>query len=314
MKLRLLTTLLVLTSLQLATAEEGWIEDFSAAKEQAAKEKKDILLDFTGSDWCSWCIKLRDEVFSKPEFKEAIPKSFVLVEVDFPHEKPQEEKIKLQNTKLQETYSIEGYPSILLTDATGRAFARTGYTPGGPVPYVKDLEAMRASREKRDAAFAKAEKAEGMERAKALDEGLQCLDDEIVTAYYSREIESIISLDKDDTLGRKRGLAINTASKELELKLQTLMAERKTEEFATTIDSFITEWKLEGVSKQRMLMNKLSLYGPDKLDEVDKFLDEVIAINPTSPPAKSAEQVKTQVANMRKKAPEPTEEVKRPKE
>ena len=56
-----------------ATAGEGWIENFEAAKKQAAKENKDILIDFTGSDWCGWCIKLKDEVFTKALFKKEAP-------------------------------------------------------------------------------------------------------------------------------------------------------------------------------------------------------------------------------------------------
>lgn len=41
---------------------EGWVSDFAAAKKEAAESKKDLLVDFTGSDWCGWCIKLVDEV------------------------------------------------------------------------------------------------------------------------------------------------------------------------------------------------------------------------------------------------------------
>ncbi|MCK5682332.1 thioredoxin family protein, partial [bacterium] len=35
-----------------------WQTDFAAAKAQAQKENKLLLIDFTGSDWCGWCKKL----------------------------------------------------------------------------------------------------------------------------------------------------------------------------------------------------------------------------------------------------------------
>ena len=68
-------------------AGDLWVSDFEKAKASAAKEGKDLLIDFTGSDWCSWCIKLRKEVFDLDAFKAAGPKNFVLVEIDFPQNK-----------------------------------------------------------------------------------------------------------------------------------------------------------------------------------------------------------------------------------
>ena len=63
-------------------ASEGWIADFDEAVKLAKAEKKDLFVDFTGSDWCGWCKKLDAEVFSKEEFLTAAKKSFVLVALD----------------------------------------------------------------------------------------------------------------------------------------------------------------------------------------------------------------------------------------
>ena len=41
-----------------SAAGEGWMTDFEAAQVKAKAENKPMLLDFTGSDWCGWCIKL----------------------------------------------------------------------------------------------------------------------------------------------------------------------------------------------------------------------------------------------------------------
>src|SRR3954452_691167 len=87
-----------------SAAKEGWTENYEAARAQAKKENKKVLLDFTGSDWCPWCIKLDMEVFSKPEFKEYAAKHLVLVEVDFPQRSKQSPATKKQNEALQAKY------------------------------------------------------------------------------------------------------------------------------------------------------------------------------------------------------------------
>ena len=88
MKKTMLASLLLALTVSLSTAAgEGWMTDFEAAKQKAAAENKDLLVDFTGSDWCGWCIKLVDEVFKHDAFKQGAADNFVLVELDFPQDK-----------------------------------------------------------------------------------------------------------------------------------------------------------------------------------------------------------------------------------
>src|SRR5205814_4270434 len=89
-------------------AELPWMTDLPKAQAKAKSEKKLVMLDFTGSDWCGWCIKLNKEVFSKPEFEEYAKKNLVLVEVDFPRHKELTEEQKKANESLQEKYRIQG--------------------------------------------------------------------------------------------------------------------------------------------------------------------------------------------------------------
>lgn len=79
---------------------QSWITDFAQAQKEAANRKVPILANFSGSDWCGWCIRLDEEVFSKPEFKAYAEKNLVLFVADFPQGKPQADGIKLQNQKL----------------------------------------------------------------------------------------------------------------------------------------------------------------------------------------------------------------------
>ena len=92
----------------LATSQSAqqWETNYQAALEQAAKENKMVLLDFTGSDWCGWCIKLKKDTFSKPEFQKLAEEKLVLVELDFPRSKTQSAELKKQNQELAEKFGI----------------------------------------------------------------------------------------------------------------------------------------------------------------------------------------------------------------
>ncbi|HEY5769113.1 MAG TPA: thioredoxin family protein, partial [Terrimicrobium sp.] len=138
-----LTTLLAYCCvLMSAQSAEQWQTDYSAALEQAGKENKMVLLDFTGSDWCGWCIKLKKDTFSKPEFQKFAEGSLVLVELDFPRKKEQSAELKKQNQELAEKFGIEGFPTLVLLDPQGKEAARNvGYLPGGPEGFVKWVEA-----------------------------------------------------------------------------------------------------------------------------------------------------------------------------
>ena len=133
----------VLLSISAAEAKPGWLTDFKKAQAQAKTDNKLMLVDFTGSDWCGWCIKLDKEVFGKPEFQEYATKNLVLMEVDFPRRKEQSSSLKAQNEKLAEQYGIEGFPTILVLDAQGKKIGELGYTPGGAAAFIAELEKLR---------------------------------------------------------------------------------------------------------------------------------------------------------------------------
>ena len=121
--------------------------DFDAAKAKAAAENKPLLVDFTGSDWCGWCIKLKEEVFSQPAFQEYAEDELVLVELDFPQGKPQSAELKEQNASLARQYGIRGFPTILILSPEGELIEKTGYRRGGAEQYVDHIQAIVASAE-----------------------------------------------------------------------------------------------------------------------------------------------------------------------
>lgn len=129
----------------LATAaEHRWFADYDEAVKVAKEEKKDLLVDFTGSDWCIWCIRLHDEVFEHDTFYDAVSKDYVLVALDFPNK--EEVKAKVPNPKrneeLQAKYEIQGFPTVLLMDTDGEVFGQTGYRRGGPEQYVEHVQSL----------------------------------------------------------------------------------------------------------------------------------------------------------------------------
>ena len=114
--------------------------DLEAAKAKAKAEKNVLLLDFTGSDWCGWCIKLDKEVFSKKEFQDYAAEKLVLVKVDFPRTTKLAPELEKQNKDLAKKYEIQGYPTIKLVKPSGSEIAETGYEEGGPAKYVESLK------------------------------------------------------------------------------------------------------------------------------------------------------------------------------
>ncbi|HOX05965.1 MAG TPA: thioredoxin family protein [Planctomycetota bacterium] len=202
-RLVLVSVILFLSLAGAAFPAELWTEDAKAAMAQAAKEKKDLLIDFTGSDWCGWCIKLDKEVFSQEAFSAEAAKNFVFLKLDFPRKKALPDEVKKQNAEWQARFQVSGYPTIILADAEGRPYAKTGYRPGGPEGYLKHLAELQGMRAKRDAALAKAGGLEGAERAKCLDEALSAVGVEMALASYGEQVAEIIKLDADGKAGLK---------------------------------------------------------------------------------------------------------------
>ena len=143
MKKSAMGLLAVLALLGVNAAASEWLTDLPKAQAKAKEEKRMVLLDFTGSDWCGWCIKLHNEVFSKPEFAEYARKNLVLVEVDFPRKKKLSAEQKKANDALQQKYRIEGYPTIIVLNGEGKKIGELGYMPGGPKAFIAELEKVK---------------------------------------------------------------------------------------------------------------------------------------------------------------------------
>jgi thiol-disulfide isomerase/thioredoxin len=285
----------------IALAGEGWQTDWQAAKDAAAKDGRDILVDFTGSDWCGWCIRLDKEVFSQEAFTTYAAASLVLMEVDFPRKKELPPELKAQNQALQEQFGVTGFPSLFLTDAQGCPFGRTGYKAGGADAYVAHLKELVQVREQRDQAFEKAKQAQGLERAKLLAQGLEPIPASLL-GFYEATVREIRELDPDDQAGFKAKLAEMELGG-LEDRVRSLCRDGKQDEAIAAVDTFIGDHGATGELKQKALMAKLNACPPqtqEGLTAADALMDEVIAVDAASPTAKQCTAIKARIVEMRK--------------
>ncbi|MCC9071980.1 thioredoxin family protein [Flavobacterium sp. F-65] len=143
MKKIFIALLLVLGSFAVQAQELKWYTDVKEAIAVSNKEKKPMLLFFTGSDWCGWCIRLQSEVLKTAEFNKWAKDNVVLVELDFPRRTPQTPQVKAQNNELQQVFGIQGFPTVYFTNAENKdgkvnfqGLGTTGYVAGGPSAWL----------------------------------------------------------------------------------------------------------------------------------------------------------------------------------
>lgn len=279
---------------------EGWTEDFTGAKQTATTQSKDMLLDFTGSDWCGWCVKLNKEVFSHDEFKTYAKDNFVLVELDYPRAKEQSDEIKTQNAALKTTYAIRGYPTILLTDELGRPYAKTGYKAGGPEAYVDHLEELKQVRVNRDEQLDAAENAEGLAKAKHLHEAMQTVGDDLALTHYKETVNQIIELDAENKAGLKKYYDDLATTKQLKAEIQQTMRSAQADAPAAIakLDAMLAQDNLTTAIRQEALAMKSQIQLFIIKDQASAKATLLKAIE-ADPESDMAKQLKTVIDNER---------------
>lgn len=149
-----------------AYAADGWMTDLPAAMQKAAKENKLVLIDFTGSDWCSACVQLRRNVLDNPDFRAYADERFVLMEVDLPQRKSFDPVLRAKNEAIAARYEVAAYPTIMVLNPQGGVLG--GFQEGDKT--VKEAIAVLDNAYTVDALFRKAAMQSGLERAKTLYE------------------------------------------------------------------------------------------------------------------------------------------------
>ena len=259
-----------------------WTEDINAAIEQAAVDDKDLMILYTGSDWCPPCKLLEKEVLSQKEFLFEIDPHYLLVKLDFPQQVEQDPEIAQRNQEWAVRFGIEGFPTVVLTDVSLKPYAFLGYEEGGFQNYLAIVEEARQVRITRDKKLKLAAVAEGSEKAKLLDEAIGGMKEALVRVYYPDVIEQIIELAPKNEFGL-RAKWNGQAEAEMRKMMLTdmLMVSRieRPDRAIAFIDEVLEEMDFSDQQKFDALQIKLSIVRQlQKPELVNELMDEMLAI------------------------------------
>ena len=280
-------------------AAEGWLTDMDAAKKEAAEQKKDLMIEFTGSDWCPPCMQLRANVFSKPDFQKEAQKNFVLLELDYPRSKEQSAEVKAANQKLAEQYGVTGFPTVVFADASGKPFG--GFVGGRPREDVmKAIQDALKNKEALQAAEANVAKASTDEaKVAALMEVLKLAPKDYVDNFYGDVKAEIKKLDKDDKSGLKAADAHADQLKKEQKEVQDYLAGKMTAnttpaEALQVVKSYPNRDKLLPETQQELLMMEFGTFlnSTGDVDGAVLILDKVAELKPGTEAGQQAPRIK----------------------
>jgi thioredoxin-related protein len=301
-----ISSVLIWTSSSLCAADGAWNTNFEAAKKDAVSEKKDLLLEFTGSDWCPPCKMLHETILTKDVFLNYAKEHFVLVELDFPKTKKLAPEVAKQNDELQKKMGVSGFPTVFLCDATGKPYATCGFARQSPEDYVANLGALRKVRGARDEAFAAADQAKGFAKAELLSKALQTMDAKIVDGNYFDVLQQIADLDPEKKISYcHERLAAAAAKKEkaatnellgafVKGTLQPMIKGGDVEGTQKAIDAF--QEKNPSIPAQSIQSLKFNIIishyiGADDEENAIAFIKKFAEANPTSSIAEDPDKV-----------------------
>lgn len=292
-----------------AGASEAWSTNPAEAMQQAAAQKKGVMLEFTGSDWCGACIMQKTQAFSLPNVQAGIARSFIPVELDFPRKKQQDEQTKATLNSYKESYGITGFPSLIFTDAQGRPVHTViGY--GSPEQVLKDTERAEQALNNQQALTNKlAGNLSDQERRDTLVQLLKAVPQSSIRTFYKPAFEELAKLDPKDTAGIRTALERKDLLKSQtddmvkafrENNIQALMGSSPEEAIA-----FLTAYgKKDGVLpeiRQSVLFYKAHiLMQQNRVNELEQPLKEALALMPDSDTGKLCRDLLDKLPSIKK--------------
>ncbi len=137
--------IIVFVFINFLSYSQNWKTNFEDAKKEAMEQNKNILLVFSGSDWCAPCIKLDNVVWKSEAFKLEAEKSWAIYKADFPKKKANQLSPELteSNNKLAEKYNRNGsFPLVILLDKTGKVIGMTGFKNISATEYIQLIHSL----------------------------------------------------------------------------------------------------------------------------------------------------------------------------
>ena len=275
----------------IAGASEAWSTNPAEAMQQAVAQKKGVMLEFTGSDWCGACIMQKKQALSLPKVQEGITAAFIPVELDFPRKKQQDEQTRAMLETYKKSYGITGFPTLVFADAQGRpVHTVVGYA--NPDQVMKDAaKAAEALKTQQALTNKLAGSLTNEQRRDALVQLLKTVPQSSIPAFYKPSLEELAKLDPEDASGIRAELnrkeLLNTQREELadtfRQKNVHILAEQKPDEALSLMDGYLKKDGLLPEVKQAVLMQKVNLLmQQNRVNELEQPLKESVALLPDS--------------------------------
>ena len=275
-----------------------WTVDLGRAKKNAEENGKALLILFTGSDWCHWCVKLNEEIFSKEAFEKEAVKLFVPVKLDFPNKVKFPEAVRKSYEVEMKRYGIRGFPTVVLADPDGSAFAVCGYQQGGEQAYLEMLKALLADKKALESKVAEL-KDGGADAARELFNVLEeysakfshtpCVK-EGLKKYYDickeKDPEIKEALEREEKI-KERLAGIAEQHQIGEGYDPTKATKGIADQAAADYESLINEFSIEGEKKQEILQKAAIAYLIVRDEEkAEEYLDKAVEAAPDTDFAK----------------------------
>lgn len=313
-----LALFLALSPLAGATGDT-WLSDVSEARKQAAESGKWVLVLFTGSNWSGPCIEMEREVFRRDNFVKGVSKKLVLSRIDIPQDEstlPDDQL--LQANSLQEAYRVDGYPTVILTDAEGRPFAKTGYLDGDAMKYLSHINTLLAQKGAFDGMMSEAIPLEGGAKARKLAQALRSLElpETYLIEFYTDTIAEIDRNDPEQTLPLLQSLKAAKQFFEWEQRVDFLIEEEKMDEALKLAERGTGEKSFDAEKRQQFHFFKTVVHmEAGRYDEALKSLEECRQLAPESETARSLDILKSHLKTLQEEADaaiDPEDETKEP--
>lgn len=270
---------LMLAALVPAWAAE-WMTDLEAAKAKAAAENKAVLIDFTGSDWCGWCIRLRKQVLDTPAFESYAKDKFVLMEVDVPNNPKFDPELRKRNEQLCEQFSVDGFPTIMVITPQGEVVGGfSGFKPTVDAT-ARTLDAALATAD----LLKKAGNQQGPEQLATLVQAYKSIPEDFHRQAAPLR-QRIVALDPQDTTGLVRQQRVQTQRETL---ATALSAARTPQEALAIVDKALTTAEPENKPGMLQLKFQILLSSAQSVDDVKAAAAvgrEAMQLDPNVPPA-----------------------------
>lgn len=270
---------------------DDWKQDFEDAKKRAAKDKKDLLMFFDGSDWDGPSMRLAYEVLFKDDFRDAVRHNFVRVHVDFPQKAENKGKVQFpaQNAELQKLYHAHNVPLIVLADSQGRPYAYVNYEEGDAAGFGNQLIRLQKVRTDRDQLLFAVEQAEGPAKLAAAKTAMEFLQRvQLIDAhFYGPMIAEWKKL--ADQLDPNNEHGHQEAFFEAGLFQGIYAADKKTPEVFVNFADQLDDWKKKHKFKDANRAARLHIVGARLLAMAEKherafdFIKAAKAAKPTDP-------------------------------